>query len=92
MIKIAKPDHDEVVRVTFVLPADEPDGAVSVVGDFNGWNPFTHPLRKRTNGTRSVVVKVPAGSKLHFRYLADGGHWFDDTAAAYDGSGAVIAV
>jgi 1,4-alpha-glucan branching enzyme len=92
MIKTGKPDSDEVVRVTFVLPADEPTGAVSVVGDFNDWDPFAHPLRKRTNGTRSAVVKVPAGARLHFRYLAEGGHWFDDDAADLDAAGAVLAI
>jgi 1,4-alpha-glucan branching enzyme len=93
LIRTAKPDRNHVVRVTFVLPADEPDGAVSVVGNFNDWNPFAHPLRKRANGTRSVVVNVPAGSRLHFRYLAEGGLWFDDEAAqADDPLGAFIAV
>jgi hypothetical protein len=48
------------------------------VGDFNDWNPFAHPLRRRANGTRSAVVSVPASSRLHFRYLAEGGLWFDD--------------
>ena len=93
LIKTAKPDRDDVVRVTFVLPEDEPAGAVSVVGDFNDWNPFAHPLRRRSNGTRSAVVKVPSGSKLLFRYLAEGGVWFDDeTAEQIDPSGALIAV
>ena len=63
-----------------MLPADEPTGAVSVVGDFNGWDPFAHPMRRRTNGTRSAVARVPAGSTLRFRYLAEGGYWFDDEA------------
>jgi 1,4-alpha-glucan branching enzyme len=92
VIKTAKPDREDVVRVTFVLPVDQPAGAVSVVGDFNGWNPYAHPLRKRTNGTRSATVKVPAGSELHFRYLAEGGVWFDDDAAELDGSGAVFSI
>jgi 1,4-alpha-glucan branching enzyme len=93
VIKTAKPDKDDVVKVTFVLPADEPTGAVSVVGDFNGWDPFSHPLRKRTNGTRSAVVKVPAGSRLHFRYLAEGGMWFDDENADHcDRHGAMLTV
>jgi 1,4-alpha-glucan branching enzyme len=92
VIKTARPDRDDVVRVTFVLPVDEPSGAVSVVGNFNGWNPFAHPLRKRTNGTRSAIVKVPAGTKLHFRYLAEGGRWFDDAAADRDDHGTVLAV
>ena len=93
MIKRTRPDRNDVVRVTFVLPADEPPGAVSVVGDFNDWNPFAHPLRKRGNGTRSTVVSVPAHSTLRFRYLADGGRWFDDeTAPGRDADGAFIAL
>jgi 1,4-alpha-glucan branching enzyme len=93
LIKTTRPDRNDVVRVTFVLPADEPPGAVSVVGDFNGWNPFAHPLRKRANGTRSTAVSVPANSTLRFRYLADGGMWFDDeTAPGRDADGAFIAI
>lgn len=93
MIKVAKPSHDGTVRVTFVLPAAEPAGAVSVVGDFNGWDPYAHPLRKRGNGARSAAVDVPAGSTLHFRYLAEGGIWFDDdTAGGRDAAGACLTV
>ena len=93
MIKVSKPVRDGSVRVTFALPASEPPGAVSVVGDFNNWNPFAHPLRKRSNGTRSTVVTVPPGSTLRFRYLAEGGLWFDDDSArGADGHGASISV
>ena len=93
VIKTTKPGRDGTVRITFALPADEPSGAVSVVGDFNDWDPFAHPLRKRANGTRSVVVIVPVGATLRFRYLADGGVWFDDeTAPARDGQDSSIAV
>jgi 1,4-alpha-glucan branching enzyme len=93
LIKTTKPGRDGTVRVTFALPADEPYRAVSVVGDFNDWNPFAHPLRRRANGTRSAAVTVPAGSMLRFRYLAEGGVWFDDeTAPARDGQGGSIGV
>jgi 1,4-alpha-glucan branching enzyme len=92
VIKTAKPDRDHLVKVTFVLPVDQPAGPVSVVGDFNDWDPFAHPLRKRTNGTRSATVKMPVGSRLHFRYLAEGGVWFDDDAAELDGSGTVFSI
>ncbi|HYB49238.1 MAG TPA: isoamylase early set domain-containing protein [Streptosporangiaceae bacterium] len=78
MIKTTKAGPDGKVRVTFALPADEPGGAVSVVGNFNDWDPFAHPLRLRANRTRSAAVTVPVGSTLHFRYLAEGGVWFDD--------------
>lgn len=69
---------DETVKVTFVLPAGQPSGRVSVVGEFNQWQPGTHELRRRSNGTRSVSVSVPDGTTLCFRYLGDGGMWFDD--------------
>ena len=93
MIKTAKPGRDGAVRVTFVLPRDVPSGAVSVVGDFNGWDPFAHPLRRRTNGTRSATVTVTAGRTVHFRYLAEGGVWFDDEAAPHqDARGGYVAV
>ena len=93
MIKTAKPGRNRTVRVTFALPRDAPDGAVSVVGDFNDWDPFAHPLRRRANGTRSATVTVPAGRTLHFRYLAEGGIWFDDEAAAHhDAQGGYVAV
>jgi hypothetical protein len=29
-------------------------------------------------------VTVPAGSTLHFRYLAEGGRWFDDETLGQD--------
>ena len=43
-------------RVTFSLPAREPAGEVSVVGDFNAWEPGRHSLVPRRNGTRSVSI------------------------------------
>ena len=93
LIKTTKPGRNGTVRVTFTLPVDEPRGAVSVVGDFNDWDPFAHPLRRRANGTRSAAVTVQAGSMLNFRYLAEGGVWFDDeTAPVRNGHGASIAV
>ena len=77
------------VAVTFVL--DEDREAVSVVGDFNDWTPGAHPLRRRSNGTRSVTVTLPAGKRVRFRYLADGGRWFDDPDAdAHDAQGSLL--
>jgi 1,4-alpha-glucan branching enzyme len=68
------------ITVTFALE-DTFAGPVSVVGDFNDWTPGTHVLRKRGNGTRSIAVTLPAGQPTRFRYLADGGRWFDDPQA-----------
>ena len=69
------------VKVTFTLAPSLVDQPVSVVGDFNGWDPLANPLKKRSNGTRSVVVEVPAGHTIRFKYLAADGRWFCDPEA-----------
>ncbi len=69
------------VRLTFALPVEQFPGRISVVGDFNGWRPGRHILVRRADGVRSVAVTVPRNSVLRFRYLAEGGHWFDDPEA-----------
>src|SRR5262249_60534708 len=93
VFRTPKPGRNGPSRATSPRPADEPSGAVSVVGDFNDWDPFAHPLRPRTNGTRSAAVTVPAGATLRFRYLAEGGIWFnDETAPEWNGQDASIAV
>jgi 1,4-alpha-glucan branching enzyme len=79
-------------RVTFSLTGEEPAGPVSVVGDFNDWEPGRHELKNRRNGTRSVSVILPAG-EYRFRYLATGGVWLDDdTADKVDHEGSVVQV
>jgi hypothetical protein len=68
-------------RIQFVLPNDVHDGAVSAVGTFNDWQPGVHKLVRRSNGTRTVAVAVPTGATVRFRYLGEGGVWFDDADA-----------
>ena len=66
------------VLVTFMIDDDRP---VSVVGDFNGWDPRRDPFVEEIDGRRYVTVSVPADTVTCFRYLADGGEFFDDPAA-----------
>ena len=81
-VKITNDAKKKKSTVQFVLPDDVHDGPVSAVGTFNGWDPSAHKLVRRSNGTRSVSVKVPAGAELRFRYLGSGGVWFDDPEVA----------
>ncbi|KIF04008.1 hypothetical protein PL81_21120 [Streptomyces sp. RSD-27] len=72
--------------VTFILPADTPPGPVSVVGDFNDWQPGVHTLTPRKDGKRAVTVELLAETVHSFRYLAAGDYWFnDDSADDHDG-------
>jgi 1,4-alpha-glucan branching enzyme len=81
MLKYSSRGERELVKVTFVLPSSDVDHPVSVLGDFNGWNPLTHPLRKRSNGTHSTAIEVPDGTAIRFKYLAGDGTWFCDPEA-----------
>ena len=64
--------------VTFSLNTDRP---VSVVGDFNDWNPLAHPMRP-FDDLMSVTIELSPG-RWAFRYLADGGEFFDETSATF---------
>jgi 1,4-alpha-glucan branching enzyme len=79
------------VKVTFVLPLDQ-DGC-SVVGDFNGWQPGQHQMRRRSNGTRSASVSLPPGTRVRFRYLGTNAHWFNDPdVPELDGRDSILVV
>ena len=90
MLKLTK--KQDSIRITFCLPAHEPPGPVSVVGDFNDWEPGRHALVRRSNGTRSVAIAVPPGETVRFRYLGENGHWFDEADADHDGGNSVVTV
>ena len=79
-------------RVTFCLPPATTASPVSVVGTFNDWAPGQHELRRRRDGNYSVTVTLSPG--VHrFRYLGDGGVWFDDEHADHvDGTGGQLHV
>ena len=73
------------VKVTFVIPDDPNQSRVSVVGDFNNWDPKATTFTKRQNNTRSVSATLDAGQRYRFRYYTADGNWFnDDSADAYE--------
>lgn len=81
MIKHDPLKNKKQVKVTFVLPHDPEQATVSVVGDFNDWDPTQTKLVKRNNGTRSAAVTVERGKQYRFRYYSADGEWFNDEAA-----------
>jgi 1,4-alpha-glucan branching enzyme len=86
MIQCEPTKGDSQVKVTFAIPADGSDERVSVVGDFNDWDPVATPLVRRRGVLRASVVLEP-GHRYAFRYFADGGRWFnDDEADDYQGN------
>lgn len=90
-IKIVRSAKAGTAKVTFTLPADFPEGPVSVVGSFNDWAPGTHPLKKRAGGLRSASITVPLGEQVCFRYLGHADTWFDDADATPCEHGGTVA-
>lgn len=50
---------------------------VTLVGDFNGWDASTNPMKKDSKGNWKTKVKLPKGEN-QFRYLVDGKEWYND--------------
>lgn len=74
-------NDDGLVTVTFILPSNVVGAPISVVGNFNEWQPYRHPLIRRPDGTLSTTVVCHPGTTLYFRYLGSDGSWFDDMDA-----------
>ena len=54
---------------------------VTLVGDFNGWDPAANPLRPAgAAGVWMANVALPPG-RYHYTYMVDGAHWLTDPAA-----------
>jgi 1,4-alpha-glucan branching enzyme len=71
------------VPVTFHRIAHDA-GEVSIAGDFNGWNPASHPMT-REGDVFAITVELPAGTTQRYRFVVDGHRWEDDpTAAAHE--------
>jgi 1,4-alpha-glucan branching enzyme len=81
MIKRRKIAGSKTVKVSFILPADDPRLPAAVVGDFNDWDPGADLMVRRSNGTFSAVVPLHAGAAYRFRYRSADGVWFDEDMA-----------
>jgi 1,4-alpha-glucan branching enzyme len=68
-------------KITFKINPGPGIRSVSVVGDFNNWNPGSHPLAKRKNGEFSGTVTLSANQTYRFRYFVNGEYWENDDAA-----------
>jgi 1,4-alpha-glucan branching enzyme len=72
-----------VCKVTFELPPQAANVAtgVTLVGEFNGWDSATTPMKRSKDGTYSVTLDLPSGREYQYKYLLDGERWENDWAA-----------
>lgn len=69
----------ETVTVTFTVPPVVRAKSVHLVGDFNGWDRHSLPLRcADREGTWEVSLALARNRTYQFRYLIDGRIWHND--------------
>lgn len=81
MLKKSYSKTGKSCRVTFKTDVLEEAKNVSLLGDFNEWDPKTHCLKPRKDGSFSLTVSLDAGKDYRFRYLVDGSNWTNETEA-----------
>lgn len=68
-------------RGVWDVTLDAPEArAVSIVGDFNHWDPHAHPLQRDARGRWSRRLRLESGW-YEYRFLVDG-EWWDDPASS----------
>ncbi|NOX17203.1 MAG: glycoside hydrolase family 13 [Chlorobi bacterium] len=76
--------NQKICKVTFSIPKEIADnfGQISLVGDFNHWDPAANLFAEtKSSGEYVSAVELSAENKYRFRYLADGVHWFNENEA-----------
>ncbi len=68
--------------VTFEMTAQIQADELSVVGDFNNWEAAEGQMKRRKDGVWAKTIRLLPGV-YRFRYVADGGVWYNDPAADY---------
>ena len=65
-----------VCKVTFEIAAEAKH--VALVGEFNGWNEASTPMKKSKEGIFSVSIDLETGREYQYRYLINGSKWIND--------------
>jgi 1,4-alpha-glucan branching enzyme len=77
---VKEPGRQGKVRVTFSMPAGIWADTIHLVGDFNGWDATSTPLRLHDLGW-SVALDLDPGYAYQYRYLINGSEWYNDWRA-----------
>ena len=72
-----------ICKVTFKLPVEAVKAAkkVSLLGEFNKWNPNDAVMRKLKDGSFTKTMDLEVGKEYQFKYLIDGEVWENDWEA-----------
>lgn len=66
-------------KTTFQIKVSEAN-SVCLLGDFNGWNAESNPMKQSKNGVWKIDLKLSEG-EYEFRYLVNHHEWLNDDKA-----------
>jgi len=75
MVRIKTRQEIKRRKVTFLLENADAN-EVFLIGDFNKWNPKSHPMRSDENGAWVRNVLIPPG-EYEYKFIVDG-QWKED--------------
>ena len=91
--RLQRPARVVTVRLMLAAPGA---GSVSVVGDWNGWDPQRDRLRDPDgDGVWEIRLRLRRGQEARYQFLVDGERWLDDPQAPLrveDGFGGTSSV
>ncbi len=91
--RLPRPARVVTVRLMLAAPGA---GSVSVVGDWNGWDPQRDRLRDPDgDGVWEIRLRLRRGQEARYQFLVDGERWLDDPQAPLrveDGFGGTSSV
>ncbi len=79
----------EKTRVDFLCLGCSEAAMVSVVGEWNGWDPARNPMQKLPDGSWVAEISLHAGQVISYAYWVDGKLKPDHSFPAGDGKGSV---
>lgn len=68
-------------RVTFKLSNDVQAETAFLVGEWDGWDETSTPMKQLKDGGFSATLSLVSGTSYRFRYLLDGERWENDWEA-----------
>lgn len=72
-----------VCKATFTIPPDRHNGEdkIHLIGDFNGWESDSLPMKRRKDGSWSLEIELEPGREYQFLYQFGREHYVNDEAA-----------
>ena len=80
MTTLAIETEAEDIQLCCVAPGAR---AVCLIGDFNGWNQFSHPMDRHLDGSWWINLRLHSGHH-HYLFIVDGKAQLDLNAMCVD--------